>query len=83
VQVAKEGQIDLVIMDIDLPDIDGRETVRMLRRNGFKAPIITLAGNVTDSDTILGLEWRQRLRHEALPLCRAACAHPHPASATR
>jgi DNA-binding response OmpR family regulator len=56
VQVAKEGQIDLVIMDVGLPDIDGREAVRILRRNGFKAPIIMLTGNDTDSDTILGLE---------------------------
>jgi DNA-binding response OmpR family regulator len=43
-------------MDVGLPDIDGREAVRVLRRNGFKAPIIMLTGNDTDSDTILGLE---------------------------
>jgi DNA-binding response OmpR family regulator len=55
-QVAKEGQIDLVIMDVGLPDIDGREAVRILRRNGFKAPIIMLTGHDTDSDSILGLE---------------------------
>ena len=56
VQVAKEGQIDLVIMDVGLPDIDGREAVRILRRKGFKAPIIMLTGHDADSDTILGLE---------------------------
>ena len=56
VQVAREGQIDLVIMDVGLPDIDGREAVRILRRNGFKAPIIMLTGHDTDSDIILGLE---------------------------
>ena len=56
VQAAKEGQIDLVIMDVGLPDIDGREAVRILRRNGFKAPIIMLTVHDTDSDTILGLE---------------------------
>jgi DNA-binding response OmpR family regulator len=56
VQAAKVGQIDLVIMDIGLPDIDGREAVRILRKNGFKAPIIMLTGYDTDSDTILGLE---------------------------
>jgi DNA-binding response OmpR family regulator len=56
VQVAKEGQVDVVIMDVGLPDIDGREAVRILRRNGFKAPIIMLTGNGTDSDIILGLE---------------------------
>jgi CheY-like chemotaxis protein len=31
-QVAKEGQINLVLMDVGLPDIDGREAVRILRR---------------------------------------------------
>ena len=55
-QAAKAGQIDLVIMDVGLPDIDGREAVRILRKNGFKAPIIMLTGRDTDSDTILGLE---------------------------
>jgi DNA-binding response OmpR family regulator len=56
VQAAKTEQIDLVIMDIGLPDLDGREVVRILRKNGFKAPIIMLTGHDTDSDTILGLE---------------------------
>ena len=56
VQQAKNGHIDLVIMDVGLPDLDGREAVRILRKNGFKAPIIMLTGHDTDSDTILGLE---------------------------
>ena len=56
VQTAKAGQIDLVIMDVGLPDIDGREVVRILRKNDFKAPIIMLTGHDTNSDTILGLE---------------------------
>src|SRR3954467_12524665 len=56
VQEAKAGQIDLVIMDVGLPDVDGREAARILRKNGFKAPIIMLTGHDTDSDTILGLE---------------------------
>ena len=54
VQAAKGGQIDLVLMDVGLPDVDGREAVRILRKNGFKAPIIMLTGH--DTDTILGLE---------------------------
>jgi DNA-binding response OmpR family regulator len=56
VQFAKAGQVDLIIMDVGLPDMDGREAVRILRKNGFKAPIIMLTGHDTDSDTILGLE---------------------------
>src|SRR5436190_2413913 len=56
VQTAKAGQVDLVIMDVGLPDVDGREAVRILRKNGFKAPVIMLTGHDTDSDTILGLD---------------------------
>jgi len=56
VQTAKEEQVDLVLMDVGLPDIDGREAVRILRKGGFKSPIIMLTGHDTDSDTILGLE---------------------------
>src|SRR5262249_22840399 len=56
VQAAKAGQIDVVIMDVGLPDIDGREAVRILRTNGFQAPIIMLTGHDSDSATILGLE---------------------------
>jgi DNA-binding response OmpR family regulator len=56
VAAAKAGQVDLVIMDVGLPDLDGREAVRMLRKGGFKAPIIMLTAHDTDSDTILGLE---------------------------
>src|SRR6266581_249975 len=56
VQMARNGHIDLVIMDVGLPDVDGREAVRILRKNGFKAPVIMLTGHDTDSDTILGLE---------------------------
>jgi DNA-binding response OmpR family regulator len=55
VEAAKAEQIDIVIIDVGLPDIDGREAVRILRKNGFKAPIIMLIGHDTDSD-ILGLE---------------------------
>jgi DNA-binding response OmpR family regulator len=56
IAMAKEDHIDLLLMDVGLPDIDGREAVKLLRKNGFKAPVIMLTGHDTDSDTILGLE---------------------------
>ncbi len=56
IQTARGGQIDILIMDVGLPDMDGRESVKLLRKGGFKAPIIMLTGHDTDSDTILGLE---------------------------
>ena len=55
-QLARNDQIDLLIMDVGLPDMDGREAVKLLRKNGFKSPIIMLTGHDTDSDTVLGLE---------------------------
>ncbi|QRM53512.1 response regulator transcription factor [Sinorhizobium sp. BG8] len=55
-QAARSNQVDLLIMDVGLPDMDGREAVKLLRKGGFKAPIIMLTGHDTDSDTILGLE---------------------------
>lgn len=56
IQTARSSVIDLLIMDVGLPDMDGREAVKLLRKGGFKAPIIMLTGQDTDSDTILGLE---------------------------
>ena len=53
--VANE-RFDAVLLDIGLPDMDGREVCRLLRRAGVSAPIIMLTGADTDSDTILGLD---------------------------
>ena len=53
---AKSNHVDCLIMDVGLPDMDGREAVKLLRKGGFTAPIIMLTGHDTDSDTILGLE---------------------------
>ena len=53
---ARKDHLDLLIMDVGLPDMDGREAVKLLRKGGFRSPIIMLTGHDTDSDTILGLE---------------------------
>ena len=53
---AKSESIDLILMDVGLPDLDGREACKLLRKNGFKGPIIMLTGQASDADTILGLE---------------------------
>jgi DNA-binding response OmpR family regulator len=52
----KVGRWDLLILDVGLPDMDGREVCKLLRKNGFKAPIIMLTGNDSDADMILGLD---------------------------
>ncbi|PHP28460.1 response regulator transcription factor [Limimaricola cinnabarinus] len=53
---AKAGLFDLVILDVGLPDTDGRELCRVMRKQGVKCPIIMLTGHDSDSDTILGLD---------------------------
>jgi len=53
---SRQDQPDLVIMDVGLPDMDGREAVRIMRKDGFKCPIIMLTGQTSDADTVLGLE---------------------------
>jgi len=52
----KNQRVDLVLLDIGLPDMDGREACKLMRKNGFKGPIIMLTAQDTDSDMILGLE---------------------------
>jgi DNA-binding response OmpR family regulator len=52
----KGNLFDLVILDVGLPDTDGRELCRLLRKQGVKAPILMLTGHDTDADTILGLD---------------------------
>lgn len=56
VQAAKADHFDLVLMDVGLPDIDGREAVKLLRKGGFRSPVIMLTGHDGEADTILGLE---------------------------
>ncbi|HEY7383555.1 MAG TPA: response regulator transcription factor [Beijerinckiaceae bacterium] len=55
-ELVRDERIDLVIMDVGLPDMDGREAVRQMRRNGFRGPIIMLTGQGSDADTVLGLD---------------------------
>jgi len=52
----KESLADLMILDVGLPDMDGREAVKILRRDGFKSPILMLTGQDSEADEILGLE---------------------------
>lgn len=52
----KNERVDLVVMDVGLPDMDGREGVKLMRKAGFKSPIIMLTGQASDADTVLGLE---------------------------
>ncbi|MBT6522394.1 MAG: response regulator transcription factor [Rhodobacteraceae bacterium] len=52
----KQQSYDLMVLDVGLPDTDGRELCRLIRKQGVKCPILMLTGHDTDSDTILGLD---------------------------
>ena len=52
----KDEYFDVILLDVGLPDMDGREVCRLMRRGSVKSPIIMLTGSDTDADTILGLD---------------------------
>lgn len=56
VRMGKELKADLILLDVDLPDMDGREACRLLRKAGVRTPVIMLTAASTDADAILGLD---------------------------
>ena len=56
VQQCKADIYDLIILDVNMPDMDGREACKIMRKNGYKGPVIMLTAQDSDSDTILGLD---------------------------
>jgi DNA-binding response OmpR family regulator len=55
-RAAKESRPDLILLDVDLPDMDGREALKLMRGAGVVSPVVMLTAASGDSDTILGLE---------------------------
>src|ERR671913_811881 len=51
-----EARYDAVLLDIGLPDGDGRELCVRLRRQGLKIPIIMLTGADSERDVVRGLD---------------------------
>jgi DNA-binding response OmpR family regulator len=56
VRAAREAKPDLILLDVDLPDMDGREACRQMRSEGVAAPVIMLTAAAADEDTVQGLE---------------------------
>ena len=56
IKYAGKQYFDAIVLNLDLPDIDGREVCRLMRKNGVKSPIIMISDADNDADTILGLE---------------------------
>jgi two-component system response regulator CpxR len=54
-ELAAQGQIDLVVLDVMLPGMDGFEILRRLRQQG-RIPVLMLTARGEDVDRIVGLE---------------------------
>lgn len=52
----KDGGIDLVVLDLGLPHMDGMEVIRQARRTGADLPILVLSARERASDRTLGLD---------------------------
>ena len=50
------GGFDVLLLDVGLPDGDGREFCASLRRQGFDRPILMLTGLGHEDDVVSGLE---------------------------
>jgi DNA-binding response OmpR family regulator len=55
-EIAERERFDAILLDIGLPDMDGRELCGVLRRKGIHVPIMMLTASDTDADTVLGLD---------------------------
>ncbi len=47
---------DLIVLDLMLPRLDGREVCRQLRASGAKTPILMLTALVSEEDRVAGLD---------------------------
>lgn len=55
IEAAKAGVYDVILLDIGLPDMDGRDVCQAMRTAGVRSPIIMLTAADSDDDTITGL----------------------------
>jgi two-component system OmpR family response regulator len=53
---ARDPELDLMILDLGLPDIDGTEVLRRLREQGSRLPILVLTARGEVADRVEGLD---------------------------
>src|SRR3546814_17379839 len=56
IEKAKADYYDLILLDVGLPDMDGPEVCRLMRRGGVQSPIIMLTETESEAETILALD---------------------------
>ena len=55
-EAAQCGGIDLLVLDLGLPRLDGLEVCRRLRSEGMSIPVLILTARVDEVDTVIGLD---------------------------
>ena len=55
IKLATSNPFDLIVLDIDMPDMPGTEACQIMRAKGVAAPIVMLTGRDTEADEVLGL----------------------------
>src|SRR5262250_3889945 len=53
---ALAGGIDLIVLDLGLPRLDGLEVCRRLRSEGQSVPVLILTARADEVDTVIGLD---------------------------
>jgi len=56
VKLATTERVDIILLDVDMPDMDGREACKLMRSKDVSVPIVMLTGQDSDAETILGLD---------------------------
>ena len=55
-ELARQQQPGLIVLDLMLPGIDGLDVCRLLRGEGNQVPIIMLTAKTTEADKLIGLD---------------------------
>ena len=56
VKLASRKHFDLILLDVNMPGMDGFQVVQLLRSRDIQTPIIIVSGRQEDYDTLYGLD---------------------------
>jgi DNA-binding response OmpR family regulator len=56
IEAASGGGVDLILLDIGLPKLDGLEVCRQIRSAGHTIPVLILTARADEVDTVIGLD---------------------------
>jgi DNA-binding response OmpR family regulator len=56
IEAASNGGVDLILLDLGLPKLDGLEVCRQIRSAGHTTPVLILTARADEVDTVIGLD---------------------------